>query len=136
MRVTHSIPDCCGMILRSAAGNIVHTGDWKIDENPEDGETFDRSLFEDVGARPPRPPRRARSSDVAPSPAPATAVAVWWNPPAAAAAARRAGAAVRWCCRAPAQLPDGHSRSPDTPPLRCCPCQGPARDSARALPYP
>jgi hypothetical protein len=51
MRVTHSIPDCCGMILRSAAGNIVHTGDWKIDENPVDGETFDRTLFEDVGAQ-------------------------------------------------------------------------------------
>lgn len=51
MRVTHSIPDCCGMILRSAAGTIVHTGDWKIDETPVDGETFDRSIFEDVGAR-------------------------------------------------------------------------------------
>ena len=51
MRVTHSIPDCCGMILRSAAGTIVHTGDWKIDENPIDGETFDRTVFEDVGAR-------------------------------------------------------------------------------------
>ena len=52
MRVTHSIPDCCGMILRSAAGNIVHTGDWKIDEMPVDGETFDRSFFEDVGVCP------------------------------------------------------------------------------------
>ena len=52
MRVTHSIPDCCGMILRSAAGTIVHTGDWKIDETPVDGESFDRSIFEDVGARP------------------------------------------------------------------------------------
>ena len=48
IRVTHSIPDCCGMILRSEHGNIVHTGDWKIDETPIDGETVDREFFEAV----------------------------------------------------------------------------------------
>lgn len=48
-RVTHSIPDCCGMILRSEYGNIVHTGDWKIDEDPLDGHAFDREAFEAVG---------------------------------------------------------------------------------------
>lgn len=46
--MTHSIPDCCGMILRSEHGNIVHTGDWKIDENPVDGDHFDRTTFEAV----------------------------------------------------------------------------------------
>ena len=49
IRVTHSIPDCCGLILRSDEGNIVHTGDWKIDESPIDGQTFDRSVFEQIG---------------------------------------------------------------------------------------
>lgn len=49
MRVTHSIPDCCGMILRSDHGTIVHTGDWKIDESPIDGQKFDRDFFEAVG---------------------------------------------------------------------------------------
>ena len=49
IRVTHSIPDCCGLILRSEEGNIVHTGDWKIDESPVDGQTFDRSVFEQIG---------------------------------------------------------------------------------------
>lgn len=48
-RVTHSIPDCCGMILRSEFGNIVHTGDWKIDEDPLDGHAFDREAFEAAG---------------------------------------------------------------------------------------
>eukprot|EP00891_Asterochloris_glomerata_P002267 jgi/Astpho2/2267/e_gw1.00040.186.1_t len=49
IRVTHSIPDSCGMILRSDHGTIVHTGDWKIDENPQDGQVFDRAMFEKIG---------------------------------------------------------------------------------------
>ena len=49
VRVTHSIPDCCGYIFRCAAGTVVHTGDWKIDENPVDGRNFDREQFERVG---------------------------------------------------------------------------------------
>lgn len=53
MRVTHSIPDCCGLVLRSEHGTIVHTGDWKIDENPVDGEVFDREMFDNLG-EPPR----------------------------------------------------------------------------------
>lgn len=27
-------------------GTIVHTGDWKIDENPVDGQVFDRTTFD------------------------------------------------------------------------------------------
>jgi hypothetical protein len=38
LRVTHSIPDCFGAIFRCADGTIVHTGDWKIDEDPVDGQ--------------------------------------------------------------------------------------------------
>lgn len=53
IRVTHSIPDCCGLILRSECGNIVHTGDWKIDENPIDGEVFDREAWEQIGEQEP-----------------------------------------------------------------------------------
>jgi mRNA degradation ribonuclease J1/J2 len=46
IRVTHSIPDCCGLIMRSEHGSLVHTGDWKIDEDPVDGEIFDRETFD------------------------------------------------------------------------------------------
>lgn len=49
VRVTHSIPDCCGLIFRSEHGTIVHTGDWKIDEDPVDNQVFDRSAWERVG---------------------------------------------------------------------------------------
>lgn len=30
IRVTHSIPDCCGLVLRCTDGTILHTGDWKV----------------------------------------------------------------------------------------------------------
>ena len=50
LRVTHSIPDCCGLVMRSEHGTIVHTGDWKIDEHPVDGEEFDRNYFEQLGS--------------------------------------------------------------------------------------
>eukprot|EP00252_Welwitschia_mirabilis_P010958 TRINITY_DN2467_c0_g2_i1.p1 TRINITY_DN2467_c0_g2~~TRINITY_DN2467_c0_g2_i1.p1 ORF type:complete len:972 (+),score=187.63 TRINITY_DN2467_c0_g2_i1:36-2918(+) len=48
IRVTHSIPDCCGLVVRCKDGTILHTGDWKIDESPLDGETFDREALEEV----------------------------------------------------------------------------------------
>eukprot|EP00271_Cylindrocystis_brebissonii_P002899 TRINITY_DN13655_c0_g2_i1.p1 TRINITY_DN13655_c0_g2~~TRINITY_DN13655_c0_g2_i1.p1 ORF type:complete len:1160 (-),score=309.56 TRINITY_DN13655_c0_g2_i1:418-3897(-) len=46
MRVTHSIPDCCGLVLRCDDGTIVHTGDWKMDEGPLDNRPFDKNFFE------------------------------------------------------------------------------------------
>ena len=48
-RVTHSIPDCIGLVLRCEDGTILHTGDWKIDEKPVDGEHFDREALERIG---------------------------------------------------------------------------------------
>ncbi|RLM79420.1 ribonuclease J isoform X1 [Panicum miliaceum] len=48
IRVTHSIPDCCGLVLRCADGIIFHTGDWKIDESPVDGKNFDREALEEL----------------------------------------------------------------------------------------
>ena len=38
---THSIPDPCGVFIKSKNGNIYHTGDWKIDPNPVVGKKFD-----------------------------------------------------------------------------------------------
>ncbi|KAG8638686.1 hypothetical protein MANES_14G052700v8 [Manihot esculenta] len=48
IRVTHSIPDCCGLVLRCDDGTILHTGDWKIDESPLDGKVFDREALEEL----------------------------------------------------------------------------------------
>lgn len=39
-RVNHSIPDSTGLILRTPAGTIVHSGDFKIEARPVDEEPF------------------------------------------------------------------------------------------------
>ena len=48
-RVTHSIPDSTGLVIRVSSATIVHTGDFKIEENPLDGENFDAELLQQVG---------------------------------------------------------------------------------------
>src|SRR4030095_16306740 len=50
IRVTHSIPDCVALAIHTPAGVIVHTGDFKIDQTPIDGEHFDIHRFAALGA--------------------------------------------------------------------------------------
>jgi len=49
LRVTHSIPDCFSLAIRTAEGTVVHTGDWKWDEEPVDGEEVDIERFTMLG---------------------------------------------------------------------------------------
>ena len=51
IRVTHSMPDCVALAITSPAGTIVHTGDFKIDQTPIDGEHFDLHRFAELGAQ-------------------------------------------------------------------------------------
>ncbi|HSK10573.1 MAG TPA: ribonuclease J [Vicinamibacterales bacterium] len=51
LRVTHSIPDAVALAIESPAGTIVHTGDFKIDQTPVDGELFDIHRFAELGGR-------------------------------------------------------------------------------------
>ncbi len=49
--VSHSIPESAGLVIDTAAGRVIHSGDFKIDLDPVVGEAFDRALWEEV-ARP------------------------------------------------------------------------------------
>ena len=51
MRVTHSMPDCVALAIETPVGVIVHTGDFKIDQTPLDGEHFDLHRFAELGQR-------------------------------------------------------------------------------------
>jgi ribonuclease J len=49
IRVTHSMPDCVALAIRTPAGLILHTGDFKIDQTPIDGEHFDVHRLAQLG---------------------------------------------------------------------------------------
>jgi ribonuclease J len=50
IRVTHSIPDCVALAIHTPVGVIVHTGDFKIDQTPIDGQHFDVHRFAQLGS--------------------------------------------------------------------------------------
>ncbi|MGQ9510704.1 MAG: ribonuclease J [Thermaceae bacterium] len=49
-RMTHSIPDNSGLILRTPIGTIVHTGDFKLDPTPIDGKVSHLAKLAQAGA--------------------------------------------------------------------------------------
>src|SRR5262252_2954567 len=50
IRVTHSMPDCVALAIHTPVGTIIHTGDFKIDQTPIDGEHFDVHRFAELGS--------------------------------------------------------------------------------------
>jgi ribonuclease J len=51
IRVTHSMPDCVALAITTPLGTIIHTGDFKIDQTPIDGEHFDLHRFAELGTQ-------------------------------------------------------------------------------------
>ena len=50
-RVCHSIPDAMGLAIDTPVGTVVHTGDFKIDHTPVDGQATDLEKLASYGSR-------------------------------------------------------------------------------------
>ena len=48
IHVNHSIPDAVSYAIRSGAGTIIHTGDFKIDSTPIDGDVINIARFAEI----------------------------------------------------------------------------------------
>ena len=49
IQVTHSIPGSFGLAIKTPAGTVLHSGDFKMDQTPTDGRTFDFQTFSFFG---------------------------------------------------------------------------------------
>ena len=49
IRVAHSVVDGCALAIRSPEGVVIHTGDFKLDQTPVDGEVTDLATFARYG---------------------------------------------------------------------------------------
>jgi ribonuclease J len=47
--VNHSIPDAVGLVIRTAAGTVFHTGDFKFDPTPVEGGTTNNDRLRQLG---------------------------------------------------------------------------------------
>lgn len=48
IRVNHSIPDAAAVVIRTPVGNLLFSGDWRIEENPVDGRMFDFNRIAEI----------------------------------------------------------------------------------------
>jgi len=51
IRITHSLMDCLALAIETPVGTVIHTGDFKIDNTPMEGEMFDFQRFAAYGEK-------------------------------------------------------------------------------------
>ena len=51
IRVSHSIIEATALYIQSSAGTVLHTGDFKFDPDPPDGQPTDEARLREVGSR-------------------------------------------------------------------------------------
>lgn len=49
IRVNHSIPDAVAIVIKTPIGTIIHTGDFKFDQTPVDGQVTQFNKFAEFG---------------------------------------------------------------------------------------
>ncbi len=49
LALAHSIPEPNALVLRTSAGTVFHTGDWKLDPGPVVGDPVDEGVFRRLG---------------------------------------------------------------------------------------
>ena len=47
--LTHSIPEPNAVVIRTSAGTVLHTGDWKLDPDPQIGDATDEAKLNRIG---------------------------------------------------------------------------------------
>ena len=47
--VSHSIPEACALAIHTSAGTLIHTGDWKLDDDPVIGTPTDVKRLQELG---------------------------------------------------------------------------------------
>ena len=50
IRMAHSIPDAAAVVVETPGGRVVHTGDYKLDHTPVDGQRTDVGRLAEVGS--------------------------------------------------------------------------------------
>ena len=50
IHVNHSVPDAVAVAIKTPAGTVIQTGDFKIDTTPIDGEMIDLARFAELGS--------------------------------------------------------------------------------------
>ena len=49
VRITHSIPDACSIVIKTPVGTIINTGDWRFDDDPISGKPANKTRLKDLG---------------------------------------------------------------------------------------
>jgi ribonuclease J len=51
IRVPHSTPDCAAIVIRTPLGVLVHSGDWRFEEEPVDGKKYDIERLTEIATK-------------------------------------------------------------------------------------
>ncbi len=50
INMTHSVPEPCALLIKTDAGTVFHSGDWKLDDQPVVGAPYNKARCTELGA--------------------------------------------------------------------------------------